>query len=51
MEAQPNLSKALFVEQYATQSKVIKVPLNIIWVMFSSLNLSNESNKWFAFRI
>lgn len=30
MGAQPNLSKALFVEQYVSESKVIKVSLNII---------------------
>lgn len=49
MEAQSNLSKELFVEQYATQSKVIKTLLKMIRDIFSTLNLSNVSNKEFAF--
>lgn len=49
MEAQSNLSKELFVEQYATQSKVIKILLKMITDIFSTLNLSNVSNKEFAF--
>lgn len=43
------LSRELFKEQYATQSKVIKSLLKIIWDIFSSLNLWNVANKEFTF--
>lgn len=43
------LSRELFMERYATQSKVIKSLLKIIWDIFSSLNLWNVANKEFTF--